>query len=243
MENIASNAVRFINSYNQIDQTLRAVYNFKRNMSFNDMIRRAVPLNSIVRRYEDKLIDYARLRNAIIHNSNDERIIAEPHDEVVEEFEHIAKLLSEPPTAIKQIANRNVLVLDSEVSIKSAMETVTRSGFKCIPICHNETMAGVLTAFRLVEFLGSKLSEGADLNDLVAHTPISEIIDENDAEVIFAVRGVDLTVEEALNLFQQKRKLQAILLTRTGSNLERPVGILTIANIIDLNKVVEDYNI
>ena len=81
-----SNALRFINAYNQIDQTLRAVYNFKRNITFSDMIRRAVSLNSIVRRYEDKLIDYARLRNAIIHNSNEERIIAEPHDDVVEEI-------------------------------------------------------------------------------------------------------------------------------------------------------------
>ena len=76
MSEKGSNATRFINAYNTIDQTLRAVYNFKRNMSFNDMIRRAVPLNSIVRRYEDKLIDYARLRNAIIHNSNDEMVIA-----------------------------------------------------------------------------------------------------------------------------------------------------------------------
>lgn len=241
-ENV-SNAVRFINSYNQIDQTLRAVYNFKRNMSFNDMIRRAVPLNSVVRRYEDKLIDYARLRNAIIHNSSDDRVIAEPHTEVVEQFERIAKLLSEPPTAIKEIANRNVLVLDSDVSVKEAMETIARSGYKCIPICKDETMAGVVTAYRLVDFLGAKASEGLDLNRVIAETPIGDIINENDAEVLFAVRPVDLTVEEALNLFEQKRKLQAILLTRSGSNLERPVGILTIANIIDLNKVVDDYNI
>ncbi len=243
MDNSVSNAVRFINAYNQIDQTLRAVYNFKRNMSFNDMIRRAVPLNSIVRKYEDKLIDYARLRNAIIHNSNEERVIAEPHTDVVEEFEKIASILSEPPTVIKQIASRNVLVLDSDVSIKTAMETVAKSGFKCIPICHNETIAGVLTANRLVYFLGTKCSEGASIDDYIDKTPVSEMIDETDAEVIFAVRSVALTVEEALNLFQQKRKLQAIIITRTGSNLENPVGILTIANIIDLNKIVEDYSI
>ncbi len=242
MEN-TSNSVRFINAYNQIDQTLRAVYNFKRNMSFNDMIRRSVPLNSIVRKYEDKLIDYARLRNAIIHNSNEERVIAEPHLEVVEEFEKIAGLLSEPPIAIKQIANRNVLVLDSGASIKTAFETMSRSGFKCIPIIHNETIAGVVTAPRLVTVLGAKCGENADIDTYLKKATVEELIDESDAEVIFAVRGVTLTVEEALNLFQQKRKLQAIIITRTGSNLESPVGILTIGNVIDLNKVVEDYNV
>lgn len=243
MSEKGSNATRFINAYNTIDQTLRAVYNFKRNMSFNDMIRRAVPLNSIVRRYEDKLIDYARLRNAIIHNSNDEMVIAEPHLEVVEEFEKIAKLISEPPMAIQEIASRNVLVLDSDVSIKTAMATIAKSGFKCIPVCHNETIASVLTPNRLVNFLGDKVADGANLETLCEKTTVSEIINENDAEVVFAIRPVTLTVEEALNLFQQKRKLQAIVITRTGSNLESPVGILTVANIIDLNNVVEDYSI
>lgn len=243
MNNQGSNAMRFINAYNSIDQTLRAVYNFKRNMSFNDMIRRAVPLNSIVRRYEDKLIDYARLRNAIIHNSNDERVIAEPHADVVEEFEKIAGLLSEPPVAIQEIASRNVLVLDGDVSIKTAMATVAKSGFKCLPICHNESIASVLTPSRLIDFLGNRVVDGGDLDDYCERTPISAIIDENDAEVVFAIRSVALTVEEALNLFQQRRKLQAIVITRTGSNLESPVGILTVANIIDLNNVVDDYNI
>jgi len=243
MSEKGSNASRFINAYNLIDQTLRSVYNFKRNMSFNDMIRRSVPLNSIVRRYEDKLIDYARLRNAIIHNSSDDRVIAEPHIDVVEEFEKIAKLLAEPPVAIQEIASRNVLVLDSDVSIKTAMATIANSGYKCIPICHNETIASVLTPNRIINFLGEKITSGVDLDDLCEHTRVSEIINENDAEVVFAIRSVNLTVEEALNLFQQKRKLQAIVITRTGSNLESPVGILTVANIIDLNNVVEDYSI
>jgi len=94
-----------------------------------------------------------------------------------------------------------------------------------------------------VNFLGDKVADGANLETLCEKTTVSEIINENDAEVVFAIRPVTLTVEEALNLFQQKRKLQAIVITRTGSNLESPVGILTVANIIDLNNVVEDYSI
>lgn len=243
MDNDVSNAMRFINAYNQVDQTLRAVYNFKRNMSFNDMIRRAVPINSIVRKYEDKLIDYARLRNAIVHNSKEERIIAEPHTDVVEELEHIADLISEPPLAIKEIATRNVLVLDSDVSIKKALETVAKSGFKIIPICHHETIAGVLTPNRLVQVLGENVSENINLETYIEKTPISAIIDESDAEVLFAIRPVTITVQEALDLFTRNRKLQAIIITKTGINLEKPLGILTIANIIDLNKVVDDYDV
>ena len=86
-----SNATRFVNAYNQIDYSLRTQYNFKRSMNFSDLIRRSVLVNHVVRKYEDDLIDYGRLRNAIIHRSNDNITIAEPHDSVVENIEKIAK--------------------------------------------------------------------------------------------------------------------------------------------------------
>ena len=85
-----TNAQRFVNAYNAIDQTLRARHNIRRSLSFSDMIRRTVAVDYIVRKYEDVLIDYGRLRNAIIHKSNDKFLIAEPHEEVVAEFEKIA---------------------------------------------------------------------------------------------------------------------------------------------------------
>ena len=86
MEQDKTNATRFIDAYNKIDYALRVQNNFKRSMSFSDMIRRAVVVNHIVRKYEDDLIDFGRLRNAIIHKSNDKFIIAEPHIDVVEKI-------------------------------------------------------------------------------------------------------------------------------------------------------------
>ena len=66
MEN-KTNAERFLTAYNVIDYSLRTIYDFKRSMSFSDVVRRSVVLNSVVRKYEEDLIDFGRLRNAIIH--------------------------------------------------------------------------------------------------------------------------------------------------------------------------------
>ena len=82
-----TNAERFITAYNSIDYSLRTIYNFKRSMSFSDVIRRGVVLNSVVRKYEEDLIDFGRLRNAIIHQGNSKYTIAEPHDDIVEKIE------------------------------------------------------------------------------------------------------------------------------------------------------------
>ena len=55
-----SNAERFLTAYNNIDYGLRSIYGFKRSMSFSDVVRRSVVLNSVVRKYEDDLIDIVR---------------------------------------------------------------------------------------------------------------------------------------------------------------------------------------
>ena len=73
-----SNAQRFLQSYNNIDYTIRTRYNLNRSMGFSELIRRSVALNYIVRKYEDDLIDFGRLRNAIVHG-NEDYIMAEPH--------------------------------------------------------------------------------------------------------------------------------------------------------------------
>lgn len=64
-----SNAFEFIAAYNEIDARLRAIYKGKGNLQFSDLIRRCAEFNATVKRYEDELASYARLRNAIVHNS------------------------------------------------------------------------------------------------------------------------------------------------------------------------------
>ncbi|MBQ7977619.1 MAG: CBS domain-containing protein [Clostridia bacterium] len=238
-----TNAVRFINAYNQIDQSLRAIYNFKRNITFSDMIRRAVSLNSVVRKYEDKLIDYARLRNAIIHNSNEDKIIAEPHDEVVEIMEKIAGLISQPPLALETVATKNVLVLDGNTSIKSALETIYKTGYKTIPVFENEVIMGVITASRIANVLGAQIEKGRNIEEFASFTEVGSVISEQDAGLIFTICSRELSVQEALDLFFHNRKLLAIIITKNGNNLERPLGIITAADIMDLNKVVDDYDV
>ena len=238
-----SNAVRFINAYNSIDQTLRAVYNFRRNITFSDMIRRAVSINSVVRKYEDKLIDYARLRNAIIHNSNEERIIAEPHDEVVVEMEKIATLIASPPKVIDTIASKTVLVLDGNTPVKVALETIFRTGFKVIPVCEHDQIAGVINSHRLIELMGMQIENGRDLDEYIASTPVRDAVSDSDQDRLFVIKPKTLLIQEALDLFFANRKLQAIVITKSGSGLERPIGIVTVADIMDLSKVIEDYDV
>mgnify|MGYP002521048901 CR=1 FL=1 len=237
-----TNAQRFILAYNEIDQSLRTIYNFKRNMTFSDMIRRTVPLNSVVRKYEDKLIDYARLRNAIIHNSNEEYIIAEPHDEVVREIEKIAQLVTCPPLVINTVAKKNVLTITGEMPLKDVIILFASSGFKSLPVYFDGRIMGIATPIRLIEWLGEKLKDETQNPIKVLKTPILETLREDDIEVRYCIRSEKLTIQEALDIFFNNRKMSSIILTKTGNFLEHISGMITVADVIDLNKILEDYD-
>lgn len=235
-----SNATRFINAYNVIDYSLRNVYNFKSNMAFSDLIRRCASLNSVIAKFEDNLLDYARLRNAIVHRSSD-TIIAEPHLEVVESLEKIAKLISTPPVALNTVCTKNVMTVDANLSVKDVIITMAETGFSNIPVYRGGTLVGVANGQKILNAMGGHIENGNSINDWIIKTKIENVVKLDPNAMHFTVVDVKITVEEALNLFNSNRKLLCILITRTGSFLEQPIGIMTSADVIDMHKILENY--
>ncbi len=236
-----SNAQRFILAYNTIDQTLRSVYNYKRNMTFSDMIRRTVPLNSVIRKYEDKLIDYARLRNSIIHNSNEEYVIAEPHIDVVILMEKIAEMVTKPPKVLDLVSKKTVLTIEDTMSVKDVISLIAKTGFKSLPVYQDGKILGVATPNRIVDWLGSKIENEQNIEGILASNPISQTLKESDLNTKFTICNESLSIQEALDLFYRNRVLSAIIITKNGSSFEKILGLITIADVMDLGKVLDDY--
>lgn len=236
-----SNAERFVKAYNTIDQSLRQRHNIRRSLSFSDMIRKTVVVDYIVRKYEDQLIDYGRLRNAIIHNSNDEFLIAEPHTDVVEEFEKIARLVSAPPKVFDTVCTKEVFTVEHQTSLFDVIKLIYSSSYSNIPVYKNGGVIGVANGQKILDYIGKHLNYGIDIDDFLKNTTIEKFIkDQSNSEIkYFEVCDMDLTVEKALNLFFQNRKLLMIILTPSGMLQEMPIGLITPTDIMDLNKVIE----
>lgn len=236
-----SNAERFVKAYNIIDQSLRQRHNIRRSLSFSDMIRKTVVVNYIVRKYEDQLIDYGRLRNAIIHNSSDEFLIAEPHTDVVEEFEKIAELVSAPPKVFDTVCTKEVFTVEHSTNLYDVIKLIYSSSYSNIPVYKNGGVIGVANGQKILDYIGKHLNYGVDIDDFLKNTTIEKFVkDQSGTEIkYFEVCDINLTVEKALNLFFQNRKLLMIILTPSGMLQEMPIGLITPTDIMDLNKVIE----
>lgn len=241
MKKSISNANRFISAYNSIDASLRAIYGLKRSLNFSEVIRKTVLLNSVVRKYEDDLIDYGRLRNAIVHRGNSNFVIAEPHEEIVKKIEGIAKLISTPPLAYDKISTHEVLCVDGGDSVSSAIKLMARSGYSNLPVYSENKLIGVLNGQRLLDTLGKHLLLGEDIQKFIDRISVAEITKELENDNYFCLATQDVTIEQVMNLFETNKKLLIVLITKDGLEEYHPLGIITKDDVLDMQKVLDVY--
>lgn len=236
-----SNAKRFLDAYNNIDYALKTRYGLNRAMGFSDLIRKAVVINYVVRKYEDDLIDYGRLRNAIVHNNNEDFVIAEPHIKVVENIEHIEKLLTTPPLALESVAQKNIIITTADKSMRDVITLIASTGYSNIPVYKENKLVGVANGQKILHSLGNFILAGGNADTFLDHVQIEDMLSSLNNSIYYVVKNAECTVEEALNEFNKNHKLLAILFTKNGQITEKPLGIMTGANVAQAQNILEDY--
>lgn len=229
-------AARFLSAYNKIDQTLRSVYRYKPSMSFVDIVRRTAPVNFIVGRYEDSLLDFGRLRNAIVHNSYDNVTIAEPYEETVLEFEKIAALITAPPRAV-DVFSGDVRCLEPGSSLRTAILVVSETGFSNLPVFDGKRIHGVVGNRTLLAQVARLLEEGVSLDEAMASRPAKPVLDRD----YYMILSKKATLPELCDRFYKNRKLLAAVITERGTAGERPLAIVTNSDVSRMENILTNY--
>jgi len=239
MEKKNERAIRFISAYNRLDQGLREIYSIKRTLTYSDMVRKVANVNTVVSKFEEELIDYGRLRNAIVHKSSDE-IIAEPNIEVVEKIEKIARLINTPPRVIDCLRLRKVFCVDGDTPLKIVVEEMSKSGFSVVPVYISNTLVGVINRKMIIDGIAKFIIQKQDIDDAM-NTPVSNCLDIFNETNHYEVAPVTMTVENLLYMFQQNRRLSSVILTENGNYTEPAKMVIVTADTIDLNSILDNY--
>ena len=242
MPDFTDNAKRFISCYNQIDQSLRAQYDLSKSSSYTEVIRRASRMNAFVKKYEDQLIDYGRLRNAIVHSFNESMVIAEPHTDVVEEYERLAKVICTPPLAVDTVCNKDIHTITYDVPLNIVIQNIYKTGISNWPVYKDGMLIGVANSRKLIKEIGKKIYEKKDINEYLENTKIEDAISNIGEDNYYTIANQNVTLDKILQLFSENRKLSLIVITETGSLLEQPIGVVAIADIMDVNKILDNFN-
>jgi hypothetical protein len=222
-----TNAERFLNAFSDIEKHLRSVTRIGRAVRFTEVLRTHSLKDPMVRRFEHDLREYADLRNAIVHNgAGHERVIADPRRPTVLHIEHIRDRILQPPR-LGEHFRRDVQVAQLTESVGGATRRMFEGNFSQLPIYTNDKFMALLTAATVARWLGAKFAENGGLLD----EPIERVLRYVDGTSRCEFLGLDSTVAEALELFQQRSakgfSLDAIIMTNDGKEDRTPLGILT----------------
>lgn len=240
-----SNSVRFLDAFNRIDHQLRKLTGNERGVPFGVVVDRVSRVNAAVRRFKDDLKQFAQLRNAIIHETRNGRVIAEPADWAVAEIERIASLLGDPPKVIPLFAKR-VVTLGSEDSIATAVQFMLEHSFSQIPIFSGRRFVGLLTTNTIARWLGAQVIAGEQRLDL-AGTNIGSVLQYTEEADIYCFLRKEATLFEVLERFQEYerkgKRLEAALITDTGVPSEKLLGIITVWDLPSIYEHLEEHEV
>lgn len=230
------NSEKFIATFAAVEDWLRKQADADRSISFYQLVERAASSNRAVYRYRDDLKDFADLRNAIVHERKDGRIIAEPNDEAVAEFDRIRRALLLPPTVVPQF-QRPVRTRNVDEAVGQAVSDMRAGSFSQLPILANGRVVALLTAETVVRWLASEVR-----NELVSllETKIESVLPHTEDPDHYCFLSRNATLQEAITCFEdfttRGKDLDAILISQDGKPDQKLLGILTV---YDLPAILE----
>lgn len=237
-----SNAARFLKSYNKIEAQLKLLYHAKATQNFTDLVRRCTDLNLTIRRYENELVDYGKLRNAIVHRTaGGEVFIANPSDDVVENIEYIERQLCDPPRVKDVFKVKKISFVFSDKPLITAVQMFGESEKKTLVVYDHGKMAGVINSYFLYRLIAAKAAAGESITEYLQKTNCGDVLDEKLLEK-YVLFNSDATVFDVFDAFERRKDIYAVLVTENGVIGEKVLFLLTPTDFPAINRYLEACN-
>ncbi|GAB3803281.1 CBS domain-containing protein [Virgibacillus kimchii] len=228
------NSEKFLTAFTKIEKQLKSRLNNRKDIGFARSVKILRSSNAIVRRYSDDLLSFAELRNAIVHNKIDMAYaIAEPHDSIVERIERIEKELTHP-ILVGSTFSKKVYTFQESDPLADMLMLIREKDLSKFPIYDNDTFKGLLTQKGIAKWLANNDGD----QRLARETSIKEVLPFEGEENYKFITG-KASIYRAVELFREQigrgKRLEALLITKTGMPQEQLVGIITAWDILDTN--------
>lgn len=231
------NSTRFIEAYNKIEMEMERRMTIDRRIGFSERVRRLANHDPFFKRYRRVLEEFADLRNAIIHERIDGEVIAEPHEKVVEQFEHIAQLLTQP-TLVKDKYLCKVDVCFSDEMVWDIARQMVSKSYSQLPVYDREYhFVGMLTTDTMMRYQVANNSnlEGISVADVL---PFGKDVQR------VAFISPEHTLINVVDMFEQAmgkgNKLHVILITKQGKRNHLPLGIITVHELPEIYEEIHE---
>jgi predicted transcriptional regulator len=230
-----NNVERFELAFNRIHSRLKELSKATNSDRFIDLLQENKEKYSVFRYHFHKLKQFAKLRNAIVHERvEDGFYIAEPHLSVVEEIERISEEVLNPPT-VYSLASKPVIQVDASATLPDFLDVIAKYGYSQYPVYDQHQFKGLLTNSGIVRWFSENIPFDQKQLEQITIADILKL--EKDRQVAFI--GKEQNIYDLENLFElyfkNRKKLEAVIITEMGEQHAPPLGIVTSWNLLQID--------
>lgn len=232
------NSTRFLDAFTALEEMLKKESQ-RNDVGFSTNVELVAKSNYYIRAHQTTLIEYAQLRNAIVHQRiNYNEVIAEPHDEVVRKIEQMAAVVTSPKRISALLKQKKVHMAHVTDHFLTTLKIQVEQGFSVTPIYDNQSYCGLVDGSLTQRLL---VKHQADLSVLGSFT-CRDVLNLSCSmdRVLFV--GADARVYDVLEQLNRKNKqgikIHAIIVSEHGQSSEQCMGVMTSADIGLLHEVL-----
>lgn len=234
-ENHLDKVQRFEIAFNRIHTRLKELSKGSNSDRFVDLLQENKDKYSAFRYHFYNLKQYAKLRNAIVHEEiAEDYYIAEPHISVVENIEKISESVYHPPSAFT-LAAKPVIYVNLTMPVEKLLDIINKYGYSQYPVYEHKRFKGLITDGGIARWLSAHIHEGYTF---IKKCNVEHVLkSEKMKNVAFMEQSKDIYELESLfeQFSQKKQKLEAVLITETGVQHELPLGIVTSWDLLQID--------
>lgn len=223
----------FLTIYNELDSHMRKQLRC-RDASHIFLLDRMAERSYVFRSFKDELKEYARLRNAIVHNPF-MRVadpIAEPHFEIVRRYQILKDKILNPPRAMEiAVGVSNIYATTPDANALEAMKVMNQKIYSFVPVLNvRKRIVGVFSENVIFSYLTENeaciIDKNTKISEFGKYIPIekhsSEYFEFVPKNTLLA--GIKDKFENGLT---QRKRLGVVYITDNGRSDGLLLGMIT----------------
>jgi CBS domain-containing protein len=226
-------ADEFIQLFNQVAQFLSRLVNQADYVSFEKLVRVASENNAAVKANASALGQFAKLRNAIVHDAGYPlHKVAIPSPEALSTFSRVVREVIEPIPLIPTF-ERPIRCFSPSDTLSAALGFMREHDFSQVVVRGVDGKLGMVTvegiAWRLADGISGILppADAAAIGEILTLEPPG----------VFKVMDARKNIYDAVDAFRNSirhdsTRLSAILITKNGELGEEPIGFITPSDLV-----------
>lgn len=218
--------------YNAVDRFLRKALGSIPQMSFTHLVKEYSRKHSGWRD-ADLLRTIAELRNVIVHTKTEPyRYIAVPTPAIAQNLQACRDRLENPARVIPTF-RRKVETVSVDDTLVRVLKVVTQRDYSQFPVYEAERFRGLLTENGITRWLAHHVATKLSLIEL-DDVPVKQVLQNEETRNNYQFVAPDMRMDDVSGLFESQELLEAVLITASGKESAKLLGIVTRWDMIHL---------